>query len=146
MPDIRKMLERQLEILQHHSEMRSEGNAPSENTFAMLEIVDVLYPEGIPEASATSKLTANVTLDTDSFVSQLADMFGKSSMTIEPTEITVSNESDKFKVFPKVEDLYLPSARVEVDTEKVASMVIDHLKKNSRLIARAGDIEIRIDN
>lgn len=47
MPDIRKILEKQLEALQDAS-MNTEVAA--ECTYAMLTIVDVLYPEGIPES------------------------------------------------------------------------------------------------
>lgn len=47
MPDIRKMLEKQLELLQDHSNVVYENN-PAELTFAMLAIIDTLYPNGIP--------------------------------------------------------------------------------------------------
>lgn len=71
MPDIRKMLEKQMEALQDAS-MNTEVAA--ECTHAMLSIIDVLYPEGIPEADkvgSVGNVKAKITLDTDEIVSQV---------------------------------------------------------------------------
>ncbi|MBO1264364.1 hypothetical protein J3A84_04825 [Proteiniclasticum sp. SCR006] len=62
MPDIRKMLEKQLELLQEHSNIAYENN-PAELTYAMIEIIDVLYPEGIPEASVVGEMKIKVSVD-----------------------------------------------------------------------------------
>ena len=71
MPDIRKMLEKQLEILQDAS-MNTEVAA--ECSYAMIEIIDVLYPEGIPEA--------NVELDAEEITCIVTDHHKKQSRLI----------------------------------------------------------------
>ena len=57
MLDIRKMLEKQLENLQDAS-MNTEATADC--TYAMLAIVDVLYPNGIPEAEKVDNVKIKV--------------------------------------------------------------------------------------
>lgn len=79
MLDIRKMLEEQLVKLQDAS-MNPEATADC--TYAMLAIVDVLYPEGIPEAESTSRLVANIKIDAKEFASVVIDHFGKQSSLI----------------------------------------------------------------
>lgn len=60
MPDIRKMLEEQLVKLQDAS-MNMEATADC--TYAMLAIVDVLYPDGIPGAEKVGKVITSIKID-----------------------------------------------------------------------------------
>ena len=129
MQDIRKMLEKQLEILQDAS-MNTEVAA--ECSYAMIEIIDVLYPDGIHKEKECGEIE-NIT--------------GKFMLSAE--EIAAIREA------PRPEDLAVEttpmvfgvsglSTTVELDSEEIASTIIDHLEKKSKLVGKAGSLEIRI--
>lgn len=79
MPDIRKMLEKQLENLQDAS-MNPEATADC--TYAMLAIVDVLYPNGIPEKFIVENLVSHVEIDAEKVASSIANMLSKEKTTL----------------------------------------------------------------
>lgn len=79
--DIRKILEDQLEALHEQSKVLQEHN-PAELTHAMLAIVEVLYPDGVPEVPVTSKLVANIQVDTDAIVSRVVDTLNNKVSTV----------------------------------------------------------------
>lgn len=110
MLDIRKMLEEQLVKLQDAS-MNPEATADC--TYAMLAIVDVLYPEGVPRADKVAT------------ISKLP--------------------SAKDLAIPSVCCVNSPSARVEIDSENVVSMVVDHVNRQSKLIIGDRSLELRIE-
>ena len=88
MPDIRKMLEKQLENLQDAS-MNMEVTADC--TYAMLAIVDVLYPDGIPEAEKVDNVKIKVDdlkIDAEPFVAR--DEFESALKRIQTLELELA--------------------------------------------------------
>lgn len=116
--DIRKMLEKQLEILQTNSEMPMEGTAPAENTFAMLEIIDVLYPEGIPERA------------------EVAESIDQDKKALQEIANSVSDKVHTQKT-PS-----LLSMEVKLDTDEIANeMMADLEKKLSIVFGKRAEVD-----
>ncbi len=123
MPDIRKMLEEQFKNLQDAS---MDPEAASDCTYAMLAIVDVLYPDGIPEAE-NNKIPVP---DYESGHMHTCQNAPKAISEMISSKCCVDD----------------PSTIIQIDGEILASMVSDRFGKKSKVAGRADGIEIRIED